>query len=76
MNAKERAWNNFDNFNAELLFQTGWVTPIQYSSGGKVKIGSIGKHVKNTLVRSHLISGAMSVVNQICRRDPKTTKEK
>jgi len=20
---KERAWNNFDNYNAELLFQTG-----------------------------------------------------
>ena len=52
------------------------VTPIQHSSGGKVQLGSIGKHVKNTLVRSNLISGAMSVVNQVCRRDPKTSKEK
>lgn len=52
------------------------LTPIQYSSGGKVKLGSIGKYVKNALVRSNLISGAMSVIQQVCRRDPKTTKEK
>jgi len=52
------------------------LTPIQYSSGGKVKLGSIGKYVKNSLVRSHLISGAMAVVSQLCRRDPRTTKEK
>jgi len=51
-------------------------TPLQYFSGGKVKQGSIGKSVKNSLVRSHLISGAMAVVSQFCRRAPKTTKEK
>lgn len=52
------------------------VTPIQYSSGGKIKLGSIGKYVKNSIVRSNLISGAMAVINQVCRRDPKTSKEK
>ncbi len=52
------------------------LTPIQYSSGGKVKLGSIGKYVKNALVRSNLISGAMAVIQQVCRREPKTTKEK
>jgi len=69
--------------NEENMFKTArdasaciGVTPIQHSTGGKVKLGSIGKHVKNTIVRSNLISGAMSVVNQVCRRDPKTTKEK
>lgn len=51
------------------------VTPIQYSSGGKIKMGSIGKHVKNSILRAHLISGAMSVVNQVAKRVPKTAKE-
>lgn len=51
------------------------LTPIQYSSGGKVKLGSIGKYVKNSIVRSHLISGAMSVIQQVARREPKTAKE-
>ncbi len=39
------------------------LTPIQYSSGGKTKLGSIGKYVKNRVLRSHLITGAMSAVN-------------
>ncbi len=52
------------------------LTPIQYSSGGKIKPGSIGKYVKNSLVRSNLISGAMSMVHQVTRRDPITRKEK
>ncbi|MCP4125128.1 MAG: IS110 family transposase [Bacteroidetes bacterium] len=51
------------------------VTPIQHSSGGKAKIGSIGKHVKNTGMRSTLISGAMSVVQQVYKREPRTAKE-
>lgn len=51
------------------------LTPIQYSSGGKTQIGSIGKYVKNTMLRSLLITGAMSVINQVMRRDPKTKKE-
>ncbi len=51
------------------------LTPIQYSSGGKTQIGSIGKYVKNTMLRSLLITGAMSVINQVIRREPKTKKE-
>lgn len=51
------------------------LTPKQYSSGGTIKLGSIGK-VKNTLARSYLISGAMSVVRQVIHREPKTAKER
>ncbi len=52
------------------------VTPIQYSSGGRIKLGGIGKRVKNALVRSNLISGAMAVVKQVSQREPRTAKEK
>lgn len=51
------------------------LTPVQHSSGGKVKLGSISKYVKNAIVRSHLISGAMAVIHQVLRREPKTRKE-
>lgn len=51
------------------------VTPIQYSSGGKVKMGCIGKYIKNSSLRARLISGAMSVVNQVAKRAPRTAKE-
>jgi transposase len=50
------------------------VTPAQHSSGGKVKIGTIGK-IKNSTLRSQLISGAMSVVKQIVKREARTKKE-
>ena len=50
------------------------VTPAQHSSGGKVKIGTIGK-IKNSTLRSQLISGAMSVVKQVIRREARTKKE-
>ncbi|WP_146867049.1 IS110 family transposase, partial [Aliivibrio fischeri] len=50
------------------------LTPLQHSSGGKVKLGSIGKR-KNTSLRSLLIIGAMSVVQQVVKREPKTQKE-
>ena len=50
------------------------LTPIQHSSGGKVKIGTIGK-TKNSLLRSQLITGALAVVRQIVKREPKTKKE-
>lgn len=52
------------------------VTPVQYSSGGKIKLGGIGRRVKNALVRSNLISGAMAVVRQVNLREPRTAKEK
>ena len=51
------------------------LTPLQYSSGGKTKLGSIGKHVKNSMLRSDLITGAMSAISQVVKRDAKTKKE-
>ena len=51
------------------------VTPIQHSSGGKVKLGSVGKYVKNNNIRSCLVSGAMAAVNQATRRKAKTKKD-
>jgi transposase len=51
------------------------VTPIQHSSGGKTQLGSIGKNVKNSLLRSYLITGAMSIVSKVDKREPKTAKE-
>ncbi len=52
------------------------LTPIQHSSGGKVKLGSIGRYVKNVSLRSYLVNGAMSVVYHVGKREPKTKKEK
>jgi len=51
------------------------LTPIQYSSGGKANLGSIGRHVKNSILRSQLITGAMSAVSQMVKREAKTKKE-
>jgi len=52
------------------------LTPVQHSSGGKVKIGSISQRSGNPSVRSCLINGAMSMVNQMGKRAPKTEKER
>ncbi len=41
-----------------------------------MKLGSIGKHVKNSMLRSQLIVGATSVIQQILKREPVTKKEK
>ena len=51
------------------------LTPIQHSSGGKVKLGSIGKYVKNNTIRSTLVCGAMAVVHNALRRTAKTKKD-
>jgi transposase len=51
------------------------LTPIQHSSGGFVKLGSIGKHCKNSILRSQIICGAMAAVNQAVIREAKTTKD-
>ena len=51
------------------------LTPVQYSSGGKTNLGSIGRHVKNGILRSQLITGAMSAVSQVIKREAKTKKE-
>ena len=52
------------------------LTPVQHSSGDHIKLGRIAKRVKNSLGRSKLVSGAMSVVKQVDRREPRTAKEK
>jgi len=52
------------------------LTPVQHSSGGKVKIGSISKRARSHSLRSCLISGAMSIVNLMGKREPKTEKER
>ena len=51
------------------------LTPIQYSSGGAIKLGSIGKYTKNRLLRSQLICGAMATIRHVVKREAKTTKE-
>jgi transposase len=51
------------------------LTPIQYSSGGKIKLGSIGKRVKNSLLRSQLMVGAMSAVQHAVKREAITKKD-
>jgi transposase len=38
-------------------------------------MGSIGRYVKNIMLRSQLITGAMSAVAQICNRTALTNKE-
>jgi len=52
------------------------LTPLQHSSGGKTKLGSIGKSRKNVALRSYLVNGAMSVIHSVNRREPRTQKEK
>jgi transposase len=51
------------------------VTPKQHSSGGKVKLGSIGKYSGNQRLRSSLILGAHAVINKLDKREAKTEKE-
>ena len=51
------------------------LTPIQYSSGGTVKLGSIGKYTKNSLLRSQLICGAMATIRHVVKRKAKTKKD-
>lgn len=51
------------------------LTPKQHSTGGKVKLGSIGKFTGNQRLRSSLIVGARSVVNALARREPRNDKE-
>ena len=51
------------------------LTPLQYSSGGKTNLGSIGRYVKNSALRSQLITGAMSAVSQATKRVAITKKD-
>ena len=52
------------------------LTPIQHSSGGKTKLGSVGKYVKNSILRSQLVVGSMAAIRMIVKRDAKTKKER
>lgn len=52
------------------------LTPIQHSSGGKTKLGAIGKCVKNSMLRSQLVTGAFTYVNQVARRAAKSQKDR
>jgi transposase len=51
------------------------LTPKQYSTGGVVTMGGIGKKRANKRLRSSLVQGARSVVQKLVKRDPKNSKE-
>ena len=51
-------------------------TPVQHSTGGKERIGSISKYTANKRLRSKLYLGAMAVINQLDKREIKTEKER
>jgi transposase len=51
------------------------VTPKQHSSGGKVRMGSVGKVSCDRPLRSCLFLGARSVVSKLKNRSAKTAKE-
>lgn len=51
------------------------LTPKQYSTGGIVTLGGIGKNRGNKLLRSTLIQGALAVTKVLQKREPKTQKE-
>lgn len=51
------------------------VTPKQHSTGGKVKLGTVGKNRGNRRLRYTLFQGAMSIVKQLEKRPPRTEKE-
>jgi transposase len=52
------------------------LTPIQHSSGGKTKLGSVGKYVKNSMLRSQLVVGSMAAIRMIIKKEAKTKKER
>ena len=52
------------------------LTPKQHSSGGKTKIGSIGKYQGCQRLRSSLILGAHSVIIALDKREPHNDKER
>ena len=51
------------------------LTPVQHSSGGKQKIGSISKVAGNKKLRSALYKGALAVVCQLEKRESSSQKE-
>lgn len=51
------------------------LTPVQHSSGGKEKIGSISKLTGNKKLRSALYKGALAVVCHLENRESRTQKD-
>lgn len=51
------------------------LTPVQHSSGGKQKIGSISKVIGNKKLRSALYKGALAVVSQLEKREVRSQKD-
>lgn len=51
------------------------LTPRQHSTGGKVRMGGIGRYRGDQRLRSSLIVGSRSVVNALKRRPPRTATE-
>jgi transposase len=51
------------------------VTPRQHSSGGKVRLGGIGRYRGDQRLRSSLIVGCRALVNALQRRAPKNQTE-
>ena len=52
------------------------LTPKQFSSGGKERIGHISRCSADQSLRSTLYQGAMSVIRQLKKRGPSTGKER
>lgn len=52
------------------------LTPKQHSTGGKTVLGGIGKFQGNQRLRASLITGSLSMVNALMRREPRTVKER
>ncbi|QOL24398.1 IS110 family transposase [Thalassotalea sp. LPB0316] len=51
------------------------LTPKQYSTGGNIVLGTIGKKCGNKRLRSTLIQGALAYVKVVDKRQPKNNKE-
>jgi len=51
------------------------VTPVQHSTGGKQKIGSISKYSAHNTLRSALYQGSLSVVSKIEKKEAHTHKD-
>jgi transposase len=51
------------------------LTPLQHSSGGVTKLGHIRKSARSNMLRSQLITGAMTAVSQMVKRTAVMKKE-
>lgn len=51
------------------------VTPRQHSSGGKIRLGGIGRYRGDQRLRSSLIVGCRAMVNALKRRPPRNATE-